>query len=255
MIIIPDVHGRSYWKEAVTKRKSGDDLVFLGDYLDPYHYEFDPIVGEYITEKGAIENFKEIIEYAKKNPNTILLLGNHDAEYFIGTPGSRMDFEHEAEIRELFENNLDLFRLGYYKDVDNITVTFSHSGIVRSWVNGVMPGEEDIKKVIDNLNSLLRQGNFQELRKMLSHVSYARGGWCSYGSVIWSDVREMPDFEWLGVHQIFGHTQQPEFPVFGGSYSMLDCRRAFKLDGKQLSLLFPEYVQEPASFKRSLSYE
>lgn len=39
MLIIPDVHGRIFWRKAV---ESYPDLptVFLGDYLDPYtHYD------------------------------------------------------------------------------------------------------------------------------------------------------------------------------------------------------------------------
>ena len=35
LIIIPDVHGRSFWRDAV-KRNPGAEFIFLGDYLDPY---------------------------------------------------------------------------------------------------------------------------------------------------------------------------------------------------------------------------
>ena len=34
MIIIPDVHGRVFWKEIV--KNSEDKIIFLGDYVDPY---------------------------------------------------------------------------------------------------------------------------------------------------------------------------------------------------------------------------
>ena len=50
MIIIPDVHGRSFWKEYV-KGHEEEDIIFLGDYLDPYGYEG-------IHCKDAIENFR-----------------------------------------------------------------------------------------------------------------------------------------------------------------------------------------------------
>ena len=38
ILIIPDVHGRTFWKSAV---ESGDyeKIVFLGDYTDPYEME------------------------------------------------------------------------------------------------------------------------------------------------------------------------------------------------------------------------
>ena len=33
LIIIPDVHGRSFWRDAVVKYPH-DEFIFLGDYLD-----------------------------------------------------------------------------------------------------------------------------------------------------------------------------------------------------------------------------
>ena len=38
IIIIPDVHGRTFWREAIEKyrNKENTQIIFLGDYLDPY---------------------------------------------------------------------------------------------------------------------------------------------------------------------------------------------------------------------------
>ena len=38
IIIIPDVHGRTFWRNAVEKYRNVKDvhIVFLGDYVDPY---------------------------------------------------------------------------------------------------------------------------------------------------------------------------------------------------------------------------
>lgn len=33
ILIIPDVHGRTFWKDAVN-RESWGTIIFLGDYLD-----------------------------------------------------------------------------------------------------------------------------------------------------------------------------------------------------------------------------
>jgi predicted phosphodiesterase len=70
MLIIPDIHGRDFWKEEVKKTK--DPIIFLGDYTDPYPSEgFDPkVIPGYI---------KEIIEI----PEATRLLGNHDLSYIL----------------------------------------------------------------------------------------------------------------------------------------------------------------------------
>lgn len=38
VIVIPDVHGRSFWKNAIEKHPE-TPIVFLGDYLNPYKSE------------------------------------------------------------------------------------------------------------------------------------------------------------------------------------------------------------------------
>ena len=39
MIVIPDVHGRSFWCQAFNEYLGKEHILFLGDYLDPYAYE------------------------------------------------------------------------------------------------------------------------------------------------------------------------------------------------------------------------
>ena len=73
ILIIPDVHGRQFWK---TPLQQGPDrwkkIVFLGDYVDPYPHEG-------ITPEEAIEVLKEIIALKKLWPDKIILLvGNHN---------------------------------------------------------------------------------------------------------------------------------------------------------------------------------
>ena len=72
MLVIPDVHGRKFWKDVVTQYENNvDKIIFLGDYLDPYP-------DEGITRKDAINNFEEIIDYKVNNKDKfVLLLGNH----------------------------------------------------------------------------------------------------------------------------------------------------------------------------------
>ena len=71
VLIIPDVHGRSFWKEPCESWEG--DIVFLGDYHDPYGHS----IGEPDTEE-SLSNLRELVEFAGKTSNNInFLLGNH----------------------------------------------------------------------------------------------------------------------------------------------------------------------------------
>ena len=65
ILIIGDVHGREFWKDAVAKYADEcDKIIFLGDYLDPYPWEN-------ITRKQAIWNFEDIIKYKEENKEKV----------------------------------------------------------------------------------------------------------------------------------------------------------------------------------------
>ena len=72
ILIIPDIHGRNFWKNAVEKHfEDTSKTIFLGDYLDPYPWEG-------ITRKEAIANFQEIIDFKKENKDKVGRI------YFLG---------------------------------------------------------------------------------------------------------------------------------------------------------------------------
>lgn len=81
VLIIPDVHGREFWREPVKYVLENTDahIVFLGDYLDCYPYEFE---NGFDFKEHAISNFSEIISLKKENQGRItLLLGNHKVKF------------------------------------------------------------------------------------------------------------------------------------------------------------------------------
>ena len=57
MIIIPDIHGRSFWKDAV-KGRENEKIIFLGDYTDPYSHEG-------IEFWEGLQSLREVIEFKK----------------------------------------------------------------------------------------------------------------------------------------------------------------------------------------------
>ena len=71
LLVLPDIHGREFWRGPCNDIEKYDKVIFLGDYLDPYGFEG-------IEVEDAIENFKEILELKKNNMDkVVLLLGNH----------------------------------------------------------------------------------------------------------------------------------------------------------------------------------
>lgn len=74
ILVIPDVHGRSFWKEPCNNWEG--KIVFLGDYHDPY--------GEYIggepSKDESLANLRELAAFVENRRHTsdvIYLLGNH----------------------------------------------------------------------------------------------------------------------------------------------------------------------------------
>lgn len=228
MIIIPDVHGRVFWKDAV---KEDEKVVFLGDYVDPYPREG-------ISLEDAIKNLEEIIEYKKSNPyNTILLLGNHDFMYLDSKHNEiscRHDYINEPKITKLLMTP-SIFQMSHTMEISGITYIFSHAGILQDWVNKHPEIFEKGISLIDVAkltNNLYQKGDSNFIKSLLD-ISYFRGGDNLYGSMIWSDLRERTTVEEnTGIYQIFGHTQLKDNPIIEKSFADLDCRRAFRLDEK-----------------------
>lgn len=226
ILIIPDVHGRKFWKEA-TNRYPDADTIFLGDYHDPYP-------NERITTRESLDNFIEIIEYARLHPNIHLLLGNHDLHYICSVGKScRLDRENFAEIRRLYYDNLRLFSLMTHREVSAKTVVFTHAPVLNNWL--VATGQTaDIMLIERYLNTLLLEidDNPQIANTTLDFTSVYRGGYSSFGSPVWADVRELSedappiptaDFS------IFGHTQVIK-PIITDYWACLDCQKAFLLN-------------------------
>jgi len=261
ILIIPDVHGRRFWKEDTDKlidyiNHQVIDVVFLGDYVDPYDFEK-------ITVRDAIANFKEIIEFAKTRANVHLLLGNHDMHYFNqsyaeGIPKVRYSYAHGREIRALFRKNRDMFKIAWETRVNDKKLLFTHAGVLKTWAevhmgklrvrHGSISDEfkiRSIKPTAESLNKLLKskKGIFS-----LADISEQRGGWNAYGSPIWADFREhLESLEWCPpgreelcnytneVYQVFGHTlgypffdfQSLDMCYIGPHFAMLDARTSF----------------------------
>ena len=119
ILVVPDIHGRTFWKKVID---SNLPVIFLGDYTDPYPQEE-------ISKKQTIDNFKEVIEFAKDQKDRVtLLLGNHDCQILGYSPSyCRIDIGNAPNFYRLFKNNQDLFKFAHR--VNN--VLFTHAGVTK----------------------------------------------------------------------------------------------------------------------------
>ena len=236
ILIIPDVHGRDFWKEPGKKvlEDTNAHIVFIGDYTDPYSSEWAP---NFDYRQHTVDNFKEIIELKKQNPDRItLLLGNHDCGYAIGDSicSSRMDRSHWSELEKLFKENRELFQIAEECDIAGRHFVFSHAGILKGWVKSVWGDEADDTdfKVVDRLNNAWLGNDWNILGRLGDYDTYRGWSGFQYGSPVWSDIRS-----WIRVtpeetygFNIVGHTQLYDGPVVLDQIADLDCRKAFYID-------------------------
>ena len=209
ILIIPDIHGRSFWIEPCSHIDEFDKVIFLGDYHDPYPFEVSQNTSRHRLRDELVPF---VIEHKDK---VVCLFGNHDGNYLVGDMADRIDYRHRAEIR----NYIKQMNIKLVHREDNYL--FSHSGVLPKWL-------ELNKLTLEDLNNL----SFDH--QALMNISPFRGGQSEVGSCIWGDVREyavskhIPD-----LYQIFGHTQLVENAIIMKDWADLDCRKAFTLiDGE-----------------------
>lgn len=253
VLTIPDVHGRKFWLTAVEQHIDDcDKVVFLGDYLDPYTFF------EGITKREAIENFKEMLEFAEKHTDkVVMLLGNHDITYisqyfYRNADGGRHDKKNEHEIKSLFRKHLDLFRLIYEAKNGSGKVWFSHAGITRGWYEAHKEffGTENNEAMIpERINKCFKDN---PSCAFLTDISAVRGGRQMYGSMVWADVEEheySDGFE--GAYQVFGHTQPGRYPIISDKYACLDCHRTFIVNVNDNSKITIDEIQQDDEEQRA----
>ena len=225
ILILPDIHGRRFWYDSVNNFPKDEypdlDIVFLGDYVDPYESI------ENISRQDAIDNFKDILDYAKNDSRIKLLIGNHDMHYWYNAPyKSRVDEKNYDKIKDMFLQNFTLFNIAFDKTVNDRYFLLTHAGVTKQWYEhlrfvgklgqitkiGKISEEQieyckkDMEPTADNLNMLksvkLGQHN-------LWCVGWVRGGDNNCGSCIWEDLREWyyEGVEIPDIYQIFGHSR------------------------------------------------
>ena len=137
-ILLGDTHGRTLWKDIVTK-ESPDQVVFIGDYFDSLE----------ISQENQLRNFIDILEYKYRVPNTILLIGNHDFHYMFNYERySGFQPKMYPTFNHLLNEEKDSFQMAFL--LDDLLCT--HAGVSAEWLRDNDISEDaDIVKEINEL--------------------------------------------------------------------------------------------------------
>lgn len=224
ILVIPDIHGRAFWRDAVEAMPDAD-TIFLGDYHDPYP-------DEGISPEQSLTNFRDIMAYARTHPNVQLLLGNHDLHYLCSFGEQcRIDFANSLEIYSLLYDNLWHMKVAVERTVAGRKVVFSHAPILRGWLREIGLSD-NLSELVKALNSVARKvaSDPWSAERLLNPIGYVRGGDNEFGSPVWADISEIERGELIesADYSIFGHTRLEE-PIITDRWADLDCRHAFRI--------------------------
>ena len=196
-----------FWKEL--PYTGYDKIIFVGDYVDSFT----------ISNAPMKQNLLEIIEFKKLlGDRVILLLGNHDVQYFVPDQicsGYRAEMLHD--FGDIFRKNLDLFTMAYeILDEEGTTYLWTHAGVTKEWLedlkaNLTSPDYRFAEHVLEsNPITTAEWINLAwELRaKDIFFVDHESGGWSKWAGPIWVRPRTLNYAPLIKHHQIVGHTPQ-----------------------------------------------
>ena len=220
LIIIPDIHGRPFWRKAVNENPE-EEFIFLGDYLDPYSQDG-------VTADEAFAGLEDIVAFKESHPDKVTLLwGNHDLHYIHEElMGSRCDRENAFRNKVFFYEHMHDFQMAADREVADKRYLFTHAGLGKKWLEE--SPEERAKLLFCGPGDLYRP----TFINALAEVSYYRGGPDQYGSIIWADMMEQgePENQIPSIIQVFGHTMVSEAFNYENRIYGLDCQECFYLD-------------------------
>lgn len=147
IIALGDTHGRSLWKEIVSKHEDADKIIFIGDYFDTH--------GGGYSANRQIENFKDIAAFKKANMDkVVMLLGNHDFHYLneVGEQYSGFQWNYRQDINDVLQPAVDegLIQISFVHD----KYVFTHAGVTKTWVKNV---GVDIDNLQESINDLFKK--------------------------------------------------------------------------------------------------
>ena len=167
----------------------------------------------------------------------VLLLGNHDIQYIVP---NRICSGHRPEIgfdlKEIFEQNKDLFKMAHQEIIDGKKWLWTHGGVSIGWyrqASAFLVKPENAK--LHEINAKFAAGEVDEMinhlwnlnADVLYQVDAESGGWCRWAGPLWLRTRIMKEFTLPGYNQVVGHTHKKQFTTIetkeGDTIYYIDC--------------------------------
>jgi len=204
IIALGDTHGRSIWKDIVSKHEDVNKIVFIGDYFDTH--------GGGYSANRQIENFKEILEYKKTNMDkVVLLIGNHDFHYLNGVSENYSGYQwnYVKDINDVLQPAVDegLLQMCFVHD----KYVFTHAGVTKTWCqnSGV-----DVTNLQDSINQLFKDDISKFTFTM--GVNFSNTGNDVTQPPIWVRPESLVDDKLDGNIFVVGHTTVPNIGQIEG---------------------------------------
>jgi hypothetical protein len=214
-----------------------DKIIFVGDYVDSFT----------INNVTIKHNLLDIIHLKKTlGDKVILLLGNHDIQYFIkGQMCSGYRAEMQYDLQLIFQEDLDLFTMAYGFNGH----LWTHAGVTDGWYTALLRDlyhpdyrfidivrERDPKTVADAINLAW------ELRHpTIYNVDPDSGGSSTWAGPLWVRPGTLKKHAIDGVVQVVGHTPQKKVvsdkTVHGDDLHFIDCMEYGTAEGLTLDIV------------------
>jgi hypothetical protein len=209
IIALGDTHGRDIWKQIVKVEEDFDKFIFIGDYFD---------TREGIDASTQIQNFKEILEFKKANPDKVfLLIGNHDFHYLKGCGETYSGYQQYAamDINEVLQPAVTSGHMQICHVFDEYI--FSHAGLTKTWCEN---NEIDLYNIEESVN--VRFMKNMESFKFEYGENLDRSGDDVTQSPIWVRIPSLFRDMVKGFTYIVGHTTVKEM-YMASNIAAIDC--------------------------------
>ena len=134
-IVIPDIHNRIEWAEAIAAHYPDHTKVFLGDYFDSFG-----------DTPAVAKETAEWLRWSLYQPGRIHLMGNHDLPYrravsFNLCPGWTRE-KHAAVSKVMLRSDWGRIGLVHLVDRPGRLLILSHAGLTLASIYGISDPED-----------------------------------------------------------------------------------------------------------------